>query len=39
VLPPSMLVPIVIDCGSPNIYVKAISSGTNVLYMTLVATE
>jgi hypothetical protein len=39
VLPPSMLVPLVIDCGAPNVYVKAISSGTNVLYMTLVATE
>jgi hypothetical protein len=39
VLAPSMFYPLVIDCGSPNIYVKAISSGTNVLYLTLVATE
>lgn len=39
VLPPGMIMPLVIDCGSPDIYVKAISSGTNVLYMTLVATE
>jgi hypothetical protein len=39
VLPPGMVMPLVIDCGSPDIYVKAISSATNVLYMTLVATE
>ena len=39
VLAPNMFFPLVIDCGSPNIFVKAISSGTNSLYMTLVATE
>lgn len=39
VLPPSMVAPLIIDCGSPDVYVKAISSGTNVLYVTLVATE
>jgi hypothetical protein len=39
VLAPSMFYPLVIDCGAPNIYIKAISSGTNTLYLTLVATE
>jgi len=39
VLAPNMFYPIVIDCGAPNIYIKAISSGTNTLYLTLVATE
>lgn len=39
VLAPNMFFPLVIDCGSPNIFVKAISSGTNSLYLTLVATE
>lgn len=39
VLAPSMFYPIVIDCGAPNLYVKGISSGTNSLYLTLVATE
>ena len=39
VLAPSMFYPVVIDCGSPDIFVKAISSGTNTLYLTLVATE
>lgn len=39
VLAPSMFYPIVIDCGAPNIYVKGISSGTNSIYLTLVATE
>lgn len=39
ILAPSMFYPIVIDCGSPNIFVKAISSGSNELYLTLVATE
>ena len=39
ILGPSMFYPIVIDCGSPNIFVKAISSGNNELYLTLVATE
>jgi hypothetical protein len=39
VLAPSMFYPLVIDCGAPNVYIKAISSGTNVLYLTLVATE
>ena len=39
VLAPSMFYPLVLDCGAPNIYIKAISSGTNTLYLTLVATE
>jgi hypothetical protein len=39
VLAPSMFYPLVIDCGSPNIFVKGISSGTNTIYFTLVATE
>ena len=39
VLAPSMFYPIVIDCGAPNIFVKGISSGTNSIYLTLVATE
>lgn len=39
VLAPSMFVPVIIDCGAPNVFVKAISSGTNSLYLTLVATE
>ena len=39
VLPANMIFPIVIDCGAPNVYLKGISSGTNTLYLTLVATE
>jgi hypothetical protein len=39
ILAPNMFFPIVIDCGSPNIFVKGISSGSNVIYFTLVATE
>jgi hypothetical protein len=39
VLAPNMFYPLVIDCGSPNIFVKGISSGTNSIYLTLVATE
>lgn len=39
VLAPSMFVPVIIDCGAPNVFIKAISSGTNSLYLTLVATE
>lgn len=39
ILAPAMFYPLVIDCGSPNIFVKGISSGTNVIYFTLVATE
>jgi hypothetical protein len=39
VLAPTMFYPIVIDCGSPNVFVKAISSSTNTIYLTLVATE
>jgi hypothetical protein len=38
-LAPSMFVPVIIDCGAPNVFVKAISSGNNALYLTLVATE
>jgi hypothetical protein len=34
-----MLYPIVIDCGSPSVFVKGVSTGTNTIYMTLVATE
>jgi hypothetical protein len=29
----------IIDCGAPNLFLKGISSGTNTLYITLVATE
>ncbi len=39
VLAPNMFYPLVIDCGSPSIFVKGISSGTNSIYLTLVATE
>jgi hypothetical protein len=39
VLGPSMFYPLVIDCGAPNVFVKAISTSANDLYMTLVATE
>ena len=39
VLAPNMFYPLVIDCGSPNIFVKGISSVTNSIYLTLVATE
>jgi len=31
--------PVVIDCASPNLFIKAISSATNTIYVTLVATE
>jgi hypothetical protein len=34
-----MFFPIVIDCGAPNVFVKAISTSANDLYLTLVATE
>jgi hypothetical protein len=39
VLPPNMLYPIVIDCGAPNVFVKGVSTTTNTIYMTLVATD
>jgi hypothetical protein len=39
VLPANMIYPMIIDCGAPNLYIKGISSGTNTLYITLVATE
>lgn len=41
VLPPNMIAPIIIDCGAPDLYIKAIASGTanNALYLTLVAAE
>jgi hypothetical protein len=39
VLPGNMIYPMIIDCGAPDLYLKAISSGTNTLYVTLVATE
>lgn len=39
VLAPSMFYPIVIDCGSPNVFVKGVSTTTNTIYLTLVATE
>lgn len=39
VLPANMIYPMVIDCPAPNFYLKAISSGTNTLYVTLVANE
>ena len=39
VLPPNMLYPLVIDCGAPNVFVKGVSTTTNTIYMTLVATD
>ena len=39
VLAPSMFYPLVLDCGAPNVFVKGVSSSTNTLYLTLVATE
>jgi hypothetical protein len=39
ILAPSMFLPIIIDCPRPNFYIKAISSTTNTLYLTLVANE
>jgi len=39
VLPGNMIYPMIVDCGAPDLYIKAISSGTNTLYVTLVATE
>jgi hypothetical protein len=39
VLPANMIYPMIIDCGAPDLYIKGISSGTNTLYVTLVATE
>ena len=37
VLPPEMRAPILITVGSPDIFVKGISTGTNTVYFTLVA--
>jgi hypothetical protein len=34
-----MFYPIVIDCGAPDVFVKAISSGNSDIFLTLVATE
>jgi hypothetical protein len=39
VLPANMIYPMVLDCPAPDFYLKAISSATNTLYVTLVATE
>jgi hypothetical protein len=39
VLPANMIYPRIIDSGAPDLYIKGISSGTNTLYVTLVATE
>jgi hypothetical protein len=39
VLAPTMFYPIVIDCGAPNVFVKAISAGDSDIFFTLVATE
>ena len=39
ILAPNMFLPIIIDCPRPNFFIKAISSGTNTLYLTLVANE
>ena len=39
VLAPGMFLPVIIDCPRPNFFIKAISSGTNSLYLTLVANE
>jgi hypothetical protein len=38
-LAPSMFLPIIIDCPRPNFFIKAISSGTYGLSLTLVANE
>jgi hypothetical protein len=37
VLPPEMRMPVLITVGSPDIFVKGISTGTNTVYFTLVA--
>lgn len=39
VLPANMIYPIILDCPAPDFYLKGISSGTNTIYVTLVATE
>lgn len=39
VLPGGMIFPVIIDCGAPDLFIKGISSSTNTLYVTLVATE
>ena len=39
ILAPSMFLPVIVDCPRPNFFIKAISSGTNSLYLTLVANE
>ena len=39
ILAPSMFLPVIIDCPRPNFFIKAITSGTNSLYLTLVANE
>ena len=39
ILAPSMFLTVIIDCPRPNFFIKAISSGTNSLYLTLVANE
>lgn len=39
VLAPNMFYPLVIDCGAPNVFVKGVSTGTNTIYLTLVATD
>lgn len=39
VLPANMIYPIILDCPAPDFYLKGISSSTNTIYVTLVATE
>lgn len=39
VLPANMILPLIVDCGAPDLFIKGISSSTNTLYITLVATE
>lgn len=39
VLPGSMIYPIILDCPAPDLFLKGISSGSNTIYVTLVATE
>ena len=39
ILAPNMFLPVIIDCPRPNFFIKAISSTTNTLYLTLVANE
>ena len=39
VLPANMIYPMILDCAAPDLFLKGISSSTNTIYVTLVATE